>query len=187
MADDDPHAVRVFNGANQAVHFVIRRARPIDAAALTHVHREAILAKASAHYAPAVLEGWAMKCTPDQVVRFEQEIGDPAFIFLVAEIENEVIGFGVAVPEREELRALYVKPNAAGNVGCTLLSELEEQAFTRTGALTCDASLNAVAFYKRNGYTEQGEVEHVLRSGTSITCARMRKVRPHRGNRNPES
>jgi L-amino acid N-acyltransferase YncA len=159
----------------------IRPARTSDAIAMMDVHREAILSKAAGHYPQSTLDEWALGATPDRVARIERQIADPEFIVLVAEAGGKVIGYGVAVPSHQELRALYVRPNAIGRVGKALLSELEKQAFRTTEVLTCDASLNAVGFYRANGYTEQGRTDHVLSSGGSVPCIRMEKVRPAAG------
>jgi hypothetical protein len=156
----------------------IRPARPSDATAMMHVHREAILSKAAGHYPQSTLDAWAVGATPDRVAGVGKQITDPEFIVLVAEAGDEVIGYGVAVPSHQQLRALYVKPNAIGRVGCALLSELEKHAFRAAEVLTCDASLNAAGFYGANGYTEQGRTDHVLSSGASVPCIRMKKVRP---------
>jgi len=156
----------------------IRAAGPGDAAAIMRVHREAILLKAAGHYPRATLEAWALGATPDRVARVERQIADSGFVVLVAEAGGELVGYGVAVPPQGELRALYVKPNSIGRVGRALLSELEKLAFRTAEALTCDASLNAAGFYRANGYSELGETEHVLKSGASVRCMRMRKARP---------
>lgn len=163
----------------------IRPARPADAIAMMQVHREAILSKAAGHYRHSTLDAWAAGATPDRVARVERQITDPGFTVLVAEAGDEVVGYGTAVPSHGQLRALYVKPNAIGRVGKALLCELEEHAFRTAEALTCDASLNAVGFYRANGYTEQGRVDHVLSSGVSVPCIRMKKVRPAASPRAP--
>ncbi len=160
------------------MRLTIRPARPNDAIAMTQVHREAILSKAAGHYQRSTLDAWAVGATPDRIARVEQQISDPEFIVLLAEAGDEVIGYGVAVPSRQQLRALYVKSNAIGRVGSALLTELEQHAFRTSEVLTCDASLNAVGFYRANGYREEGRVEHVLSSGVSVPCMRMKKVRP---------
>lgn len=126
----------------------IRPARTADAAGILRVHREAILAKASAHYNQSDLKAWAVGPTPERVARTQQQIADSEFVVLVAQTANQIIGFGVAVPSQQRLRALYVLPNEIGRVGHRLLEELETVAFRNTEALHCDASLNAVNFYK---------------------------------------
>ena len=144
---------------------------------MLRVHQEAILEKAAGHYDHAAIDGWAVGVTPERVARFEQQIADTAFIVLVAEADGEVIGYGMAAPSQEELRSLYVKRNASGRVGTALLAVLEERAFRTCELMTCDASLNAVEFYKSNGYREESRIERVLSSGVSVPCVRMKKVR----------
>ena len=106
-----------------------------------------------------------------------EQIADPKIIVLVAEYNHDVIGFAVADPQAGELRAIYVKPNPVGHVGRALLFQVEERAFRTAEALTCVAALSAVEFYRANGYTEQGNTDYLDRSGTSIPCMRMKKVR----------
>jgi len=155
----------------------IRPARTDDATSILSVHREAVLAKATAHYSRSDLEAWAVGATPERVARVRQQIGDPQFIALVAEAGNQVIGFGVVVPSQQRLRGLYVKPNAIGRVGHRLLEELEKIGFASSEVLNCDASLNAVPFYKAHGYIEGGITNHLLSSGASVLCMKMKKVR----------
>jgi hypothetical protein len=72
---------------------------------------------------------------------------------LVAEADDEIIGFAMANPSKNELLAVYIKPNSIGNVGHALLTEVENRAFRVGEFLTCDASLNAEGFYssRRDG------------------------------------
>jgi ribosomal protein S18 acetylase RimI-like enzyme len=156
----------------------IRPARPNDAIVVLCVHREAILSKSADHYPRSELDAWALGATPDRLARLERQIADPEFIVLVAEAGDGIIGYGVAVPSLGQLRALYVKPNPIGRVGSALLGELEKRAFRTAEILTCDASLNSVGFYRANGYTEEARMDHVLSSGASVACMRMKKVRP---------
>jgi hypothetical protein len=155
----------------------IRPAVRRDAAAMMEVHREAVFAKAAGHYPRAALEAWAPGATPDRVARVEQEIADPGVIALVAEAAGEVIGFAMAVPSKNELRAVYVKPNPVGGVGRALLAGIERQAFARTDRLACDASLNAEGFYRANGYKPEARVQHDLAQGGTIDCLRITKLR----------
>jgi hypothetical protein len=124
------------------IMLTIRRAVRGDAAAMMQLHREAVFAKAAGHYPRAVLEAWAPGATRDRVARVEHEIADPGVIALVADAAGEVIGFAMAVPSKNELHAVYVKPNHIGGVGGALLAEIEQQAFAQTDHLACDASLN---------------------------------------------
>jgi hypothetical protein len=156
----------------------IRSAVGGDAPTLMQVHRKAVFSKATEHYPRTVLEAWAPGATAARMARLADEIADPDFIALVAEAAGDIIGFAMAVPSRDELRALYVKPNAIGRVGQTLLAEIERQSFARADRLACDASLNAEAFYAANGYSAECRSSQVLRQGAAIACVRMSKRRP---------
>jgi hypothetical protein len=145
---------------------------------MIQARRDAILAKAAGHYSPAILDAWAASVTPERIERTQNQMNERQSIMLVAEADGEVVGFGMAIPPRQELRALYVKPNPIGGVGRLLLRSIEDQAFQLCDALACDASLNAVAFYRVNGYAELGPVDHVLSSGVAVPCVRMKKLRP---------
>ena len=162
-----------------APKLVIRPARVGDATAMVRVREQAIWAKAASHYARADLERWvAADTASERVVRFQQEIADPRFVVLVAEANNDLVGFGLTVPAKGELRALYVKPNATGKIGCALLTELENRSFPIAESLLCDVSLNAASFYKANGYTEECRTDdRVIGSGNIDTSIRMKKQR----------
>lgn len=157
----------------------IRAAIHNDATPMMLLHREAIFLKASASYDTNTLNAWAPGATPDRIARVEEEIADPKFIVLIAEAAGQIIGFAMAIPSTNELRAVYVKPNSVGNVGRRLLAELEDRA-VKAGArfLACDASLNAESFYKANGYVAEGRADHTLSSGSTVACVQMRKNLP---------
>jgi N-acetylglutamate synthase-like GNAT family acetyltransferase len=157
----------------------IRPANLSDAAALLIVHRGAVFSKAAGHYDQVRLEAWAPGPTLERIARIEQEIIDPNYIFLVAEVEGEIVGYASAIPSNNELRSLHVKTNSIGNVGRALLAEIEKQAFA-AGAkhLEFDASINAEAFYKANGYTEKGRADHVSANGDVSAAVQMRKCGP---------
>jgi GNAT superfamily N-acetyltransferase len=157
----------------------IRPAQSGDAVAMLEAHREAVFSKAAGHYSHARLEAWSPGATSERIHSVENEIADPAFIVLVAEFESKILGFATAIPARSELRALYVRPNSVGHVGRALLREIETRAF-RAGApwLQFDASMNAEAFYKANGYVEIGRAEHVASDGGRSAGVRLKKLRP---------
>ena len=157
----------------------IRRAVRDDATQMMLVRREAILAKAAAHYDPVTLNDWAGTDITDRVARIRQRISDPNCIVMVAEAGEEIIGFAMAVPSRNELQALYSRPNPVGHVGRALLAAVEDPAFEAAEFLNCDASLNAVSFYRVNGYREECRKDHVSSNGGSVsTVVQMRKQRP---------
>jgi hypothetical protein len=158
----------------------IRRAVRDDATRIMQVRREAILAKAATHYDRAILNDWADAMdASDRVARIGKRISDPNWIVLVAEADGEIIGFAMANASKNELEALYTRPNPIGHVGRTLLAAVERLAFETAEFLTCEASLNAERFYKANGYIEGRRKDHVSSSGDVISVVvQMRKARP---------
>lgn len=155
----------------------IRPAVRDDAAEIAFVRREAILSKAAGHYDQTILHDWADAV---DLGRIGKRISDPNYVVLVATAAEEMIGFAMAALAKDELQALYAKPNPIGHVGRTLLAALEIRAFDVVQFLRCDASLNAEGFYKANGYTEQCRKDHVSsRSGVISHVVQMIKHRPN--------
>jgi GNAT superfamily N-acetyltransferase len=158
----------------------IRPAVRGDAVEITRARREAILAKAGSHYDQVIVQEWAGAMdASDRVARIGKQIFDPNYLVLVAEAATEIIGFAMANLSKNELLALYVKPNSIGKVGRALLAALEKLAFEKAPFLVCDASLNAEGFYKANGYTEECRKDYIPSPGGVISrVVQMKKVRP---------
>lgn len=83
---------------------------------------------------------------------------DPEAVFLVAETDDEIVGFAEASFENRELEMLYVDPAYQSRGVATLLSdEVERRLRSRgVGPLYVEASMNAVPFYERVGYERVG-------------------------------
>jgi len=149
-----------------------RRAQAEDRAAIWRVHTTSIRELAKSHYGSSDIEAWAGRLVPDGYL-------DPIATqeFVVAEMHRRVVGFGQLNVETAEIEALYVHPDAARRgVGTALLRALEERA--RQAGLTSvhlDASLNAVPFYARFGFTAVREARHSFASGAGIACMVMEK------------
>jgi Acetyltransferase (GNAT) domain len=157
----------------------IRAAVRSDVAEIIRVRREAILAKAASYYDPVTLSDWA---NAGDAGRIAKQISDPDYRVLIAETAGEIIGFAMVAISKQELRALYAKPNPIGNVGTALLAAIEALAFQAVPFLVCDASLNAESFYKAHGYIEECRKERVSSSGDMVSrVVQMKKQRP----RNP--
>jgi len=88
-----------------------------------------------------------------------------------------VAGFGAVDLESGEVRAVYVHPDHAGaGVGSAILGELEDRA--RAEGLTdlhLTASLNAVPFYERHGWTSTGPTEYEVGDGVELEAVEMEK------------
>jgi putative acetyltransferase len=154
----------------------IRTALRADATGIMRVRREAILSKAAGHYDPVTLNDWA---GASDAGRIAKQISDPDYRVLVAEAGGEIIGFAMVAISKQELRALYAKPNPIGNVGAALLAAIETLAFQTVPSLVCDASLNAEGFYKARGYVEECRKDHVSSGGVISRVVQMKKNRPN--------
>ena len=149
-----------------------------DAEAMLAVHRAAVRGTAAGFYDPAVIEDWGSPLQPENVAGLAQRIrcGEEEAV-IARDAAGRAVGFGSIVPRAHELRGLYVHPaHGRSGIGAMIVGELEGRA-RRHGLteLTLDASINAEAFYRRNGFQVEGRGEHVLPSGRRIACVHMRK------------
>jgi len=97
---------------------------------------------------------------------------------LVAETEAQVVGFAQLDAKQSTVVAIYVTPQfARQGFGLRLLRGIEEQVVSvGLDELRLQASLNAVGFYSRAGYTAGGLSEHVVDSGVSLPCLAMSRA-----------
>lgn len=164
----------------------VRPASPGDAAAIEAAHVAAIERCGPAAYDEEAVAAWAER--PDGAEPYrEQAAADDGEVFVVAEVDGSVAGFGHLVPpgEREdadaaepaEVVAVYVHgDHARRGVGTALLDHLEAAARERgAGALVLTASLNAVGFYERHGYERVREAVHETTGGVELDVLDMRK------------
>lgn len=83
---------------------------------------------------------------------------------LVAEIGNEIIGFGgIDLTAIEQIKWLYVQPEHQGaRVGAAILKEMERLGWeSGHQSLRLHANPPAVDFYRRQGYEEVAAAEHI--------------------------
>jgi putative acetyltransferase len=117
------------------------------------VHHAAVRKTAAAYYPREVIDAWGAKLTEENHEKVRRETTDPGMIVLVAEVGSAIAGFGMVVPDDEELRAVYVDPEfGRQGVGTAILKRLEE-AGAKGGVLRLNlaSSINAEAFYARHG------------------------------------
>ncbi|MCS0504561.1 GNAT family N-acetyltransferase [Ancylobacter mangrovi] len=154
-------------------------ARPDDAEAILAVHRAAIRGTAADFYPPEIIEAWApVPIRHAHVEALALRIENGIEEAVVARARGVgIVGFGSFVPDRRELRAVYVHPDyGRKGIGAAMLAALERRA-RRYGLreLVMDASLNAEAFYRSHGFVVERTGEHVLGGGLRMACIRMRK------------
>ncbi len=162
----------------QPIGVHLRPGTEADTNDLVRVHFAAVHGGASKAYPADVLRSWAVAPDDEQrraVTRETIERGDE--LFVVAEVDGVVCGFGSIVPASEELRAVYVDPSFGGRgVGSAILRRLEELASDRgLPKLQMDASINAEGFYTKHGYAVSRSGVHRLAGGVEMACVTMSK------------
>ncbi|MFB2920598.1 GNAT family N-acetyltransferase [Aerosakkonema funiforme] len=101
----------------------------------------------------------------------------PEVIF-VAETESQIVGFSALSLIDQNINAIFVNPAfVRQGIGTKLLATLEEEAIKRRiRCLWVSAALNAVQFYRSQGYQSVKEVEILLEFGVPIPVVVMKKV-----------
>jgi putative acetyltransferase len=150
----------------------IRKAIPGDAPAIRRVHHASIRGICASAYSPDQIDAWTSVLSTDRYLS-----GMELFDFLVAEQEGSILGFSVVNVPGAELNALYVAPSAGRRgVGSALLSAAEDLASAAgVQRITLKATLNAVTFYERAGYSQLGPAVHSLPTGQELPCIQMAK------------
>lgn len=152
----------------------IREATKEDAEEILEVHSNSIRGLGHTHYTEEEIDAWDHDRSPE---KYHESIEDTSSHMLVAEENDKIVGFGSVDTQDEEVTAIYVSPeHARGGVGSELLGRIEEIAVEHgLESLELVASLNAVEFYKEEGYTSVEVSSHTFEGGTEIECIRMRK------------
>ena len=155
----------------------IRPANPADAEAIIHLHYEAVHKTAVEFYPCEILEAWSARPGEARYIWMRNVIANGDNIVVVGEVDSSILGFGIFVPRLEEICALYVDP-AAGRrgVGKAILQALEMRASEQGNMrIRLNASLNAEAFYRSNGYTTLSRGKFRLSAGCEMDCVKMEK------------
>lgn len=152
----------------------VREAIESDAECILRVHVDSIRGLCKAHYPVSQIEEWSGGKTPK---RFREGMTSGE-AFVVAEDGLQIVGFGVLDPKQAEIRAVFIDPgNTRRGAGRLILRELERIASRLGMSQVClKSTLNAVGFYRREGYTGEQPGIHKLKSGAEMACVAMVKV-----------
>ncbi len=150
----------------------IRPAGDADRPKIFTVHVRAIRETCSRSYSSQQIDVWAGLLSPDSYTAPLRKR-----VLVVATDASDVVGFAQLAPDEGEIEGIYVRPDRQGEgIGRMLLSALEAQARVRgISSLELAATLNAVGFYERAGYTQRRVAVHRLLSGFELQCVRMGK------------
>lgn len=150
----------------------IRRSTPDDSAQLARLHRETIETINSKDYPPDVVESWTSRSTEE---KFRD--GYEKVICFVAEIDDQIVGFGELIKETGNLGAMYVDKNYIGQgIGKQLFVLLEEEAKKREVAkFEFESTTTAKDFYEACGCITIEKTTFTLRSGAVMDAYKMEK------------
>jgi putative acetyltransferase len=130
-------------------HFNLRPAVREDASAIHDLHTLSVTTLCCTHYAPELIAQWIARRTPEGYYP-----GIDRDEMFVCEAEDQIVGFGHAVPG--EVVAIFVHPDhARQGVGSRLLDHaLHRARRDHAGPITVIATLNAAPFYAGHGFRE---------------------------------
>jgi GNAT superfamily N-acetyltransferase len=150
----------------------LRPAGPEDLPLLWDLRTRAVEHACAAHYRQAVLEAWLASPAPASLHHLVAQGGG-----IVAEEDGRLLGYAVLNAANGEVDALFVEPAQHGRGTGALLMKAVEDAARAAGCarLFLSASLNAVPFYQRTGFTAVRKEMYPHRSGIGISSVFMEK------------
>jgi putative acetyltransferase len=154
----------------------LRRATPADAPAMAVAHLDSIRSIGPAFYSPELVDAWAAAVSPEMYVK--AMAGGEVFFIAVAPGDGAVLGFASHVPNRgNDGASAYVRGSSARQGVGSALWRLAEAHAREQGAtaITIEASLAGVAFYRAHGFVDIEGCDVPLRNGVAIPCVVMRK------------
>jgi putative acetyltransferase len=156
--------------AANAAGYLIRPGTPEDAEAIWRVRLASIRDLCSADYTPEQIKAWAGRKRPED---YERAIA-AGERFWVAVDGEEIVGFSRV--SADTLYGLYVAPSRLRRgIGTALLRAAEASARQAGVAeLRLGSTLNAEAFYRRQGYAGAGRTSRAM-NGVDVPCVRMSK------------
>lgn len=152
---------------------MIRPAEDADRAQIFDVHLRAVRETCARSYAPHQINAWTGVLSPETYSSLLRKR-----LMIVAADGGRVVGFGQLNREAREIEAIYVRPDRQGQgIGRRLLGELEQHARGfGLRSIEVSATLNAVGFYERNGYSRRRVAVHRMPTGLELQCVRMAKA-----------
>jgi len=126
------------------------------------------------HYSQEEIQAWTRLLKPE---RYDNAICRKELF--VAEEHGSVVGFGQLDSENSRIEELYVHPGYTGrHIGSHILQAMESAA-AKAGVKTLHltATLNAVPFYEKAGYSMQLYRKYLLPSG-QVACVLLARELP---------
>lgn len=165
--------------ARHSAAYEIRTAEPDDATHILDMHHDSVHSLAKTHYPQGKLDSWSPPPTSERIHNLANKLQSGDELGHVAEYDGKIIGYAALVPDKKEIRAVYVSPEwVHQGVGKALLTTVMKQAISEFGIeeLTLSSSLNAIAFYQRHGFEIIEMRDHCMSSGDTLKSAYMRLI-----------
>lgn len=148
-----------------------RGGRADDAPALWDLRTRCVRELCRSHYPAEVIARWAASPPPPRYGGLIAEGG----CVVADDAHGRLLGYGILVLQDNEVDALFVAPEQAGKgLGQVVLQRLLALADPQRDVLL-SASLNAVAFYQRAGFLDEGAQAYPHPSGITLAARRMRR------------
>jgi GNAT superfamily N-acetyltransferase len=148
---------------------MIRRASPQDLHACSRLICDVIEEVESAYYSQDIIKGWQEHNSPSNL---EKEAERAQFI--VYEKNGTIVGVGAIAGAH--IKKVYVLSSFQGTgIGKSIMEHLEQIGQNNgVAGFELNSTINAVNFYNRLGYCEQGPIT-IERNGMHVTFTRMTK------------
>ena len=155
---------------------VIRPAKISDTEKIAATHKASIEAICSSSYDSRSIAGWVRILSP-AIYDDEKIIANASGRVILAEENEEILGFGILDLAHGEIAAIYVHPKVKGKgYGRKLLLKLEYIAKNnKVNQLALCSTINALGFYKHHGYISTNKTFHQLPNGIKLKCIKMSK------------
>lgn len=155
----------------------IRKARTEDAKGIVETHYDAIHNIANADYNKTILNAWHSGVTKSKIEETKKIISYSEKEIFVCDDNEKVIGFSSIIPNKNELRAVYVRTSYSNKgIGTQLLLALEKRASELDlPRLQLHSSITAKQFYQKHSYSIVRNGTHTLSNGKKMICVLTEK------------
>ena len=149
----------------------IRKARKDEAQSILEIRSAAISCQCIGHYSPEDIEIWAGAEATKQFIEMVENS------FYVASTDGRVVGTGMVNLESGKVDAIFVHPgHMRTGIGRQIMLYLEKLALDAgLTQLSLESTLNAVKFYRAQGFVGDSVAKYVSPRGVSLDCIPMTK------------
>jgi putative acetyltransferase len=147
-----------------------------DTKKISQTHKASIQTLCKNFYSAENIKNWTSILNPEI---YENAIKEK--ILIVAEEDGIICGFGILDLDTAEICAVYIHPDhTSKGIAKSILLKLESLAMkNHVDCLNTCSTINALLFYKHQGYIETEKSFHQLPNNTKLECIKMyKKLKP---------